>query len=156
MNPQFTNTNPCQSETDLVCAAELRGRHEQQLSGLERGQMEHRASLEKGQENLRQDVGDLRKDIKDVMVVIGKNIDENHKALMASNANTDTKIDAMGTKIVNVSLDVAKLQEASEGHDDSIKELRSYIIGIIVAFISGVIGFVTWLAEKYPIHFGGN
>lgn len=147
MNPQYTNNNPTQFDVDTACAAELRGRHEQQLVNLEKAQEVSNAIL-------RQDVGELRKDIKDVMIVISKTIDDNHRALMESNANTDTKIDAMGIKVSKVTEDVIRLQEKTTDHDDSIKELRGYVVGIISTFIAGIIGVITWLVNKYPLHFG--
>ena len=130
-----------QRDVDTTCAATMQGRHEQQLISLEKSHDNLSATLEKGQEVLRQDVGELRKDIRDLVSVLSVSMNDKHKESMAAYGKIDERIDT-------VAVDVAEVKTTVANHDKDIDFIKNVIYGTGLTVASGAIGVAWWLIQK--------
>lgn len=140
--PQFTQNNPQQLDVDLVCSAERTGRHEQQLVGLEKSQDALGRTVERS-------VGELRKDIKDLVIVLGKTIDDNHRAVMVTLEKANNRMDAMANKVSSMDTKVTK-------HDTDISDLSNRLTWLVRGLFTVSLTIIGWLLEKYIGILGGR
>jgi hypothetical protein len=137
-----------QRDVDTTCAATMQGRHEQQLISLEKSHDNLSATLEKGQEVLRQDVGELRKDVRDLVSVITVSINDNHKESMDALGKMDDRIDVMAT-------DVTEMKTTVVNHDKDIVFIKNVIRGTAYSTIIGSLSVLWWFVQKY-VTIGGR
>lgn len=141
MKSQMSQSQRDVDTTVTECAATMQGRHEQQLISLEKSQGTLGQTLEKGQEILRQDVGELRKDIRDLVTVLTVSINDKHKANMDYFGKIDDRMDGMA-------VDAAEIKTTVANHDKDIEFIKNVIYGSAVALGSGTIGALCWFVQK--------
>ena len=130
-----------QRDVDTTCAATMQGRHEQQLINLEKSQDTLGQTLEKGQEILRQDVGELRKDIRDLVTVLTVSINDKHRANMDAFERIDGRIDTMA-------VDAAETKTTVATHSKDIEFIKNIIYGSAVTFGGSALGALWWFVQK--------